>query len=453
MILECINPTNGEILERLTEDDRRTIHEYFQCLRTGQKRWGMLSQAERAERLKTFGQLIDEQRKELARLLSMEVGKPLVQAREEIQRSVQFVEEYLAALSDADAEGVPRNGSSAHIEREPLGVIAHISTWSSPWQIGLHNLVPALMSGNAVLYKPSERAALNGQAIGRLLKEAGVPEDVFAVIIGDGYVGDFLLDERVAGVFFTGSFSTGRMISEKLATRLIPRQMELGGKDGVYICDDVDPEVAARVVTDGAFYNCGQNCFSVERVYVHETVYQRVIEATCERVASYKMGSPLKPDTFLGPMIGKEQLGALEYQVADALQKGAQVLAGGRAKGGKGYFFEPTILTEVDHRMLVMREETSGPAIALQRVGGDEEAASLLADSQYGMTASVFTASQKRATRLLGELDVGTVYWNDCGPRDPRPCMGRRHSGFGAEETDRFTRPKAWFMKPTIAEG
>lgn len=338
------------------------------------------------------------------------------------------------------------------IRHEPLGVVANISAWNYPYFVGANVFVPALLTGNAVLYKPSEHASLTGLAIAELLHEAGVPREVFAPVVGAGAVGAALLEQRLDGVFFTGSHATGRRIAEALAGRLIPLQLELGGKDPVYVCDDVEVRGAAAAVADGAFYNTGQSCCAVERVYVHRRIAEPFVEAFLAAVCAFRVGDPSDEDSYIGPLARAEQLSVLETQVEDAVRLGARLLSGGRRREGRGYYFEPTVLVDVDGRMRVMREESFGPIIGIQVVADDEEAIARMNDSEYGLTAGVFTPDRARAEAILSRIDAGSVYWNCCDRVSPRlPWTGRKHSGIGVTLSvagiRTFVRPKAWHLR------
>jgi acyl-CoA reductase-like NAD-dependent aldehyde dehydrogenase len=331
-------------------------------------------------------------------------------------------------------------------------VIANISAWNYPWFVGSNVFVPALLAGNAVLYKPSELSTLTGLAIADALWEAGFPRDVFVPVIGAGPSGQALLGQPIDGVFFTGSYGTGKRIAEAVAGRMIKVQLELGGKDPVYVCDDVDVKAAAAALADGAFYNTGQSCCSVERIYVHRAVHDAFVDAFVAEVKSFKLGDPLDESTYIGAITRKPQLAVLRQQVADARRKGARVLTGGNAIRGKGNWFEPTVLTGVDHTMSVMRDESFGPIIGIQAVDGDEDAIALMNDTEYGLTAGVYTQDARRARRILGRVDAGSVYWNCCDRVSPRlPWSGVKHSGIGLTLStygiQTFTRPKAWHLR------
>jgi acyl-CoA reductase-like NAD-dependent aldehyde dehydrogenase len=230
-------------------------------------------------------------------------------------------------------------------------------------------------------------------------------------------------------------------------------QLELGGKDAAYVSDDVDVAAVAPAVADGAFYNTGQSCCAVERIYVHERVWNRFVDALVEVVRGYVVGDPLDARTYIGPLARREpQLVLLEEQVADAVQHGAQLLCGGTRLKRPGFYFAPTVVAHADERMRIMREETFGPLVALACVGSDDEAVARMNDGSYGLTAAVYTPERRRAERLLARVDVGTAYWNCCDRVSPRlPWTGRRGSGLGVtlsrEGITAFTRPKAWHLR------
>jgi acyl-CoA reductase-like NAD-dependent aldehyde dehydrogenase len=338
------------------------------------------------------------------------------------------------------------------IEHTPLGVVANISAWNYPWFVGGNVFIPALLTGNAVLYKPSEYAAMTGLAIARLLHAAGVPNDVFATLIGGADVGTALLAQRIDGLFFTGSHATGVKIAQALGPRLIKLQLELGGKDPTYVCDDANVQNAAASLADGAMYNTGQSCCSVERVYVHEKIYDAFVAAFVEVVKTFKVGDPMMDDTYIGAITRAPQLDA---QVADAKAKGATLLLGGQRLAGPGNAYVPTVFASVNHTMELMVEESFGPIIGIQKVSSDAEAVELMNDTRYGLTAGVFTPDEARAKALLTQVNAGSVYWNCCDRVSPRlPWSGHGDSGVGLTLStygvQTFTRPKAWHLRQAM---
>jgi acyl-CoA reductase-like NAD-dependent aldehyde dehydrogenase len=342
------------------------------------------------------------------------------------------------------------------IVHEPLGVVVNISAWNYPWFVGTNVFVPALLAGNAVVYKPSELATLTGLAIGRLLHAAGVPDDAFVVAVGRGQLGAALLAQPIDGVFFTGSYATGRRIAEAVAPTLAKVQLELGGKDPVYVADDVDVAAAAAGLADGAFYNAGQSCCSVERIYVHRAVHDAFVEAFVAEVEGFALGDPTDETTYLGPLTRPQQAEVLDAQVAEAVASGASVRTGGEAVRPAGpdggTWFRPTVVTGVTNDLAIMREESFGPVIGIAAVAGDDEAVALMNDTEYGLTAGVYSTDEDRARALLARLDAGSAYWNCCDRVSPRlPWTGRHHSGIGSTLSTygilAFTQPKAYHLR------
>jgi acyl-CoA reductase-like NAD-dependent aldehyde dehydrogenase len=453
-MLKAMNPATGALIRELPEDDEASIAAKARAARAAQPAWAALPLGTRLQAMRRFGELLTQRREALALALTDEVGKPLRQSRNELDgtltRLAYFLEQAPAALADETA--FSDGAMTERISHEPLGVVANISAWNYPYFVGSNVFIPALLAGNAVLYKPSEFAALVGAAIAGLLHEAGVPEAVFSVVQGAGAAGAALLAQPLDGVFFTGSYATGVKVAQAAAPRLMKVQLELGGKDPAYVRPDVDVKAAAAGLADGAFYNTGQSCCSVERIYVHRAISAEFIQAFVAEVATFQAGDPRDEACYLGAITRPAQLEVLERQVADALAKGATLLLGGKRRAGAGHGFEATVLTDVDHRMELMREESFGPLIGIQTVADDAEALALMNDSAYGLTAAVYTRDQAAAEALLAQLDAGSAYWNCCDRVSPRlPWAGRRHSGQGVvlsvEGIRAFTRPKAWHLR------
>jgi acyl-CoA reductase-like NAD-dependent aldehyde dehydrogenase len=456
-VLKVINPATEELLAELTEDDGHTLRQKTAAARATQRTWVRTPLAERLAAIRRFGELLQSRRDALARTLTAEVGKPIRQSRNELKamqgRIDFFLEHTTAAMED---EVVLRSSGQQPMEErihyEPLGIVANISAWNYPYFVGSNVYLPALLTGNAVLYKPSEHATLSGLAVAELLQEAGIPREIFQPIVGAGETGRTLLAQDVDAVCFTGSYATGRSIAEAVAPRLLRLQLELGGKDPAYVCDDVDVAAAAEALVEGAFYNAGQSCCAVERIYVHRRIAGAFIEAFVAAARALVVGDPLDERTDIGPLARRAQLEVLEAQVADAVTRGARLELGGRRRSGRGYYFEPTVLTGTDHRMALMREESFGPIIGIQEVGDDAEAVGLMNDTEYGLTAAVYTKDRSRAERLLAEVNAGSAYWNCCDRVSPRlPWSGRKHSGLGMTLSvagiRMFVQPKAWHLR------
>ena len=456
--MQVINPATGEELADLEVDDKASVGAKFTAAKRAQPDWAGRPIEERIEIIRKFRAHTAYRLDDLAGIMTRETGKPISQARNELNGLLPRIDFFLdnveATVDDEVVLLDDRAGIEEVISHEPLGVIANISAWNYPYFVGSNVFVPGLLTGNAVMYKPSEFAALTGQAIAEMLWGSGVPEDVFPLILGAGDVGAALLEQPLDGVFFTGSYATGKRIAQAVAGSMMRVQLELGGKDPVYVCDDVDVRAAAEGLADGAFYNDGQSCCSVERIYVHESVYDDFVEHFTNTVATFVMGDPNDDATYLGPLTRAAQLDVLEAQVADAVAKGATLRTGGKraAQLPDGAWFEPTVLTEVNHDMAVMRDESFGPIIGIQRVANDAEALALMNDTEFGLTAGVYSANEPRATEILRDVNAGTAYWNCCDRVSPRlPWSGRNHSGVGSTLSTygilTFVRPKAWHLR------
>jgi acyl-CoA reductase-like NAD-dependent aldehyde dehydrogenase len=457
--VKIVNPATEETLREVREDDASSIARKFECANAAQGAWANTPLQERLAVVRRFGELLPSRLDDLAKLLTSEMGKPIKQSRNELtamqQRITFFLENTERAVADDmvfTAEATAPSATGEIIRYEPLGVVANISAWNYPWFVGSNVYLPALLTGNAVLYKPSEFATLSGMAVGDLLREAGLPDDLFQVIVGGRETGAALLAQNIDAVCFTGSYATGKKIAETVAGRLIRVQLELGGKDPAYVCDDVNVANAATAVAEGAFYNTGQSCCAVERVYVHRKIAAKFVDAFLEAVRGYAVGDPADENTFIGPLARKAQLDVLEDQVRDAQSRGARLLLGGQRRKARGFYFEPTVLAGVDHAMKVMRDESFGPIIGIQEVSDDADAVRLMNDTEYGLTAAMYAQDRDRAERVLSQVDAGTVYWNCCDRVSPRlPWTGRKHSGIGTTLSiagiRAFVQPKAWHLR------
>jgi len=452
--LKVTNPANGETIATLAADDAKAVRAKYERARAAQPKWAAVPLRRKLDAIARFRELVVAEAEALAQVLTSEVGKPITQARNELKGVLPRIDFFLSETAKTLKE---RNvlqdaGMRERISHEPLGVVANISAWNYPWFVGSNVFLPALLAGNTVLYKPSEFASLTGREIARLLHASGIPANAFIAVIGGGETGGALIEQPVDGIFFTGSYATGRRIAESVRGRMVKLQLELGGKDPIYVCDDVDVAKAAAGIADGAFYNTGQSCCSVERIYVHERIFKPFVDAFVAEVKGYRRGEPSDDKTYIGPLTRAPQLGVLEAQVKDAMKKGAKVLTGGKRIKGKGNWFEPTVLVNVDHSMAVMREESFGPVIGIMSVEDDDAAVKLMNDTDYGLTAGVYSADRKRAEDILAELRAGSVYWNCCDRVSPRlPWSGVGHSGIGLTLStygiETFTRPKAWHLR------
>jgi len=452
--LTIINPADGSLIAEVPADDAASVARKAERARKAQPAWQATPLAKRAIAIARFRLAVATELETLAATLTQEVGKPLAQSRNELNGFLARIDFFLAEVEAAtgDETVFSEGAMTERIGHDPLGVVANISAWNYPYFVGGNVFVPALLTGNAVLYKPSEFATLTGLHIDRMLHAAGIPADVFITVVGAGDVGGALLDQDVDGVFFTGSVATGTKIAAAMGSRMVRLQLELGGKDPTYVADDADPKAAAESLADGAMYNTGQSCCSVERIYVHERIHDAFVAQFVATVTGFKSGDPTAEGSYIGPLTRRPQLTVLEAQVTDALSKGAKLEAGGKPIDRPGNWFEPTVLSGVDHTMMVMREESFGPIIGIQKVTSDDEALALMNDTRYGLTAGMYTRDEARAKKLLARVNAGSVYWNCCDRVSPRlPWSGHGDSGVGvtlsAYGIQAFTRPRAWHLR------
>ena len=452
--MKIINPATEAVIKEIAEDNVVSIQEKYETAKIAQKGWVKVPLKERIACIARFNELMLANADKIATELTSEVGKPLGQAKGEINgglgRSQFFIENSEKYL--AEEWMVSEGATREKIMYEPLGVIANISAWNYPILVGFNVFIPALIGGNAVLYKPSEYSTLTGLNMTEMLWKAGVPKDVFQLVIGAKEAGEALLNLPLDGYFFTGSYATGKYIAERVAGKLVPVGLELGGKDPMYVSEDVDVKAAAAAGVEGAFYNNGQSCCAVERIYVHESVYDAYVAAYIEEAKQMKLGNPTEEETFLGSLTRPQQLAVLEDQVKDAVDKGASLLHGGKRLDKAGYFFEPTVISNANHSMKVMMDESFGPIIGIQKVKDDSEAIKLMLDTPYGLTSAVYTKDENRALELMQQLHSGNVYWNCCDRVSPNiPWSGRGASGLGSTLSHAgirtFVQPKSYHLR------
>jgi acyl-CoA reductase-like NAD-dependent aldehyde dehydrogenase len=438
--ISSVNPATGEVLREFpcaTESDVRAA---VSRSRAAQPAWNALGVATRIAVLQNFQQILTQKKQQVGRLISTEAGKPYVEALTTevlvVLDAARFCIENARAFLREEAlphGNLAMKTKSGKIVREPYGVIGIISPWNYPFSIPAVETLAALATGNAVVIKPSELTSLIALELQSLLQEAGVPGDVLSVIVGDGSTGSALTNSGINKLVFTGSVAIGKKIGQAAAARLLPIVLELGGKDPMLVLDDADVEIASSGAVWGAFMNAGQTCLSVERCYVHRKIYNKFVEACVGKVKALRVGNGMSAETDVGPMIHERQLRIVESQVEEAEARGAQVLTGGARMPELGSnFFAPTVLTEVNHSMRIMREETFGPVLPIRAVDSEEEAIRLANDSEYGLAASVWTSNKARGEAIARRIEAGTVMVNDmisCFGISEAPHGGVKASG------------------------
>lgn len=454
--IASLNPATGEILREFAATGADDVDAAVARARAAQAGWSELGVRRRIGILRDFQRLLLEKKSEIACAITKESGKPLVEA---------LVSEVLVVLDGArfcidnayaflQPEAVPHGNlamktKSGRIMREPYGVIGIISPWNYPFAIPATEALAALVTGNAVVLKPSEFTSLVALQLAELVYAAGVPKNIFQVVIGDGATGSALVNSAIDKLVFTGSVTTGKKIAQIAGARLLPLLLELGGKDPMIVLEDADLEAASSGAVWGAFTNAGQACLSVERCYVHRRVYEPFLELCARKTKQLKVGNGMDGETDVGPMIHERQLRVVESHVEDARQRGARVLAGGsRLRELGANFYAPTLLADCTHEMRVMREETFGPVLPVTMFDSDSQAISMANDSEYGLSASLRTRDRARGEALARHIHAGTVMINDavsCYGISEAPHggvkasgIGRTHGRFGLEEMVRI---------------
>jgi acyl-CoA reductase-like NAD-dependent aldehyde dehydrogenase len=462
------NPATGELLRELDSASDVEVQAAVSRARAAQPSWAALSIGDRVRDLRKFQRLLHEHKSEIATLITQEAGKPYVEALLTevlvVLDAARFLIENAAAFlreQPVPHGSLAMKAKTGRILRGPQGVIAIVSPWNYPLSIPAVDALAALVTGNAVVLKPSEFTSLIALKLESLLHSAGVPKAIFQVVIGDGATGAALLTSEIDKLIFTGSVPTGKRIAQAAAPRLLPVVLELGGKDPMLVLEDADVQVASSAAVWGAFVNAGQACLSVERCYVHRSLYERFLDACVAKTGRLHVGNGIDPQTDVGPMIHERQLRIVEAQVEEAKAQGARVLAGGSRLPELGpHFYAPTVLAEVTHDMRIMREETFGPVLSVAPFTSDEEAIRLANDSEFGLAASIWTRDSKRGEAIAHQINAGTVMVNDvitCFGISEAPHggvkssgIGRGHGRFGLEEmvrvkyldTDRLPRMK-----------
>lgn len=452
--LSCINPLTGEELGRVPIMGGAELRQLIDACRADQAIWSRRSLRERMHALKRLRWSIAENAEEIAALVRAETGKPLGEALggealvtcDNLAYLTKIAPLVLAARR-AGTGFFPHR--KARVAYEPFGVVGAITPWNYPFTLSMGVVATAIIGGNGVVLKPSEYTQLTGKRVAELVAEATGLDNLVAAATGDGSTGAALVAAGVDKLAFTGSVATGKAVMRAAAESLTPIVLELGGKDAMIVCADADIERAARGAVWAAFYGCGQICQSVERVYVVESVYDEFVQAALASARHVRTSD--EPEATIGSLIAPFQVQKVEAHLADAKERGARILLGGRALDMPGHFFEPTVVVDVDHTMHLMIHETFGPVLPIMRVADEDEAVQLANATEYGLDASVWSRNRRKARAIAERLDVGTVLINDHlinYAMAEIPFGGTKHSGFGRvhglEGIREFVRPKSW---------
>jgi succinate-semialdehyde dehydrogenase/glutarate-semialdehyde dehydrogenase len=437
--LECINPATGQRIRELQIASAEDVKKVVSAARVAFRSWSRLTVERRVEYLKKARDILLDRQSEMLDLLVEETGKSRTDAIVDILVICETIEYYgtnaAELLADKPIKTRLTKNKRVKTQLTPRGVVVNISPWNYPLDLAWSPLIPALIAGNTVINKPSEVTPLISLKFREILLEAGVPEAVAQVVVGHGDVGAALC-KGVDFVCFTGSVATGRNVGVACAQELIPCTLELGGKDAAIVLADADLERTANGIVWGAFFNAGQTCVSIERVYAVEEIYEELVAAIVRRTQSLRQGLDRDFDVEIGSMIFPGQLDIVEGHVRDAVAKGATVRTGGQRNPDfpSGFFYEPTVLTEVTHAMIIMVEETFGPVLPVMKVRDAEEALAHANNSEFGLNGSIWTKSAERGRALARRFEAGNVCINECMVNyvaPEAPFGGIKHSGIG----------------------
>ena len=438
--LALASPATLEPIGEIEVHNAADVAAAVERARKAQVDWAALPVGERCRYLVGVLEGLLARQEDVLSTVIRETGKPRTEA---IQMEIFAVgdalnyyaknAERILKTEKRKLHGLTRLMKKLRVVYRPLGVVGVITPWNGPFVLAMNPVIQALVAGNAVILKPSEVTPFSGLLAGELFQEAGLPEGLLQVLTGDGETGAALCQAAIDKVAFTGSVATGRKVAMACAERLIPCTLELGGKDAMIVCEDVNLDYAAAGAVAGAFMNTGQYCCGTERVYVADAVAEEFTEKVVERVARLRQGQEGEFD--VGAIFWPRQLEIIEEHMADARERGAKVLTGGRRNPDlDGLFYEPTVLADVDHGMQIMQEETFGPILPIMRVSGEEEAIELANDSPYGLGGNIWTRDNGKAVRMAQRIESGSVCVNDMTMTygiQEAPFGGRKNSGIG----------------------
>jgi acyl-CoA reductase-like NAD-dependent aldehyde dehydrogenase len=456
--LVTISPIDGTELLRRPYLGAADTEAALECARTAQAAWRQVPVAERARLLSRGVDAFVAMKAQIAEELTRQMGRPIRYTPGEVAGFASRARHMIAIADSAlrDVQPDPIAGFTRFIRREPLGVVLVVAPWNYPLLTAVNAVVPALMAGNTVILKPSAQTPLAGERIVEALSGAGLPVGLLQLVHTDHAGTQALIKSpQIDGVCFTGSVAGGVAVEQAAAGRFIHVGLELGGNDPAYVRADANLDAAVETLVDGAFFNSGQSCCGIQRIYVHRSLYATFVEKAVELTRQYVLGNPLDPDVTLGPVVRASAANAVRATVADAVAKGARALIDTRAfpldREGSAYL-APQILVGVHHGMQVMNDECFGPVVGIMAVDTDDEAVALMNDSPYGLTACVFTQDEAAALAIGDRLHTGTVFMNRCDYLDPALAWtGVKKTGRGATLSavgyEHLTRPKSFHLK------
>jgi acyl-CoA reductase-like NAD-dependent aldehyde dehydrogenase len=433
--IETINPATGKVIATYDIMSNDEIHKKVGNARLAQKNWKTLDISERSTYIRSLGRVLRKNKDEYARLITEEMGKPIRQAIAEVEKCAWLCDYYSEhSESFLRDELIPTEFRKSFVSFEPLGVIAGIMPWNFPFWQAMRFAVPALVAGNVEILKHSSVCLGSALKLEEAFTDAGFPESIFQSVIGDSSVGEALILSPIDAVSVTGSVSTGKRVAELASRDLKKFVLELGGSDPFVVLEDADLSQTSHMATQSRLLNTGQSCIAAKRFIVHKDIADKFTQLFVEDTKAEVVGDPMDSKTTVGPLVRESQREALAKQVEDAKSKKATILTGGKAIKGDGYFFEPTIVTDVNHDMNIIKEEVFGPAAPIIIVNNEEEAIAEANNSEFGLGASIWTNNVERGTRLARQIHSGIVFINEMVKSDPRmPFGGIKLSGIGRE--------------------
>jgi acyl-CoA reductase-like NAD-dependent aldehyde dehydrogenase len=455
MKLRTISPVDGSVyVERELASDA-TIEAALSRSVLAQANWKTAPVSERVAVVRRMVQWCVARADALGNELSWQMGRPATQTPNELKRGFQERALYMCDIAEAalcDLRVEKKDGFERFIRREPHGLVLVVAPWNYPWLTSVNAVLPALLAGNSVILKMAAQTPLVAERYAEALRAAGLPEGVFQFLhIDHDQTARVIADARVGYVAFTGSVPGGQAVQRAAAARFVGTGLELGGKDPAYVRADAPLGATVANLVDGSYFNSGQSCCGIERIYVQGSIFAAFVEAFVALARQYKLGNPLEPDTNLGPMVRTDAADKVRAQLRDAVAKGARTLLNLPDRPGTPYL-PPEVLIDVHHGMALMTEETFGPAVGIQPVKDDAEAIRLMNDSRYGLTASIWTLDTEAALRIGAEVETGTWFMNRCDYLDPALAWtGVKDSGRGCTLSrlglETFTRPKSFHLR------
>jgi acyl-CoA reductase-like NAD-dependent aldehyde dehydrogenase len=456
-----ISPVDGAVYVERPLASERDIEAALAGAVAAQRKWRQVPVAERVAIVRRMVDWCVARADKIGEELSWQMGRPIAYTPNEIRRGFQERALYMCSIAEsalADVRAEPKAGFERFIRREPLGVVLVVAPWNYPWLTSVNAVVPALLAGNAVLLKMAQQTPLVAERYAEAFSAVGLPAGVFQHLHMDhAQTARVIGDARIDFVAFTGSVPGGHAVQRAAAERFIATGLELGGKDPAYVRRDAPLVPTIENLVDGSYFNSGQSCCGIERIYVHRDAYKPFVEGFVELTRKYRLGNPLEKETTLGPMVRADAAASVRAQIKEALGKGARALIDPKSfpvdKEGTPYV-APQVLVDVDHRMQVMSEETFGPVVGIMPVESDEQAVELMNDSRYGLTASIWTSDRDAALAIGDRIETGTWFMNRCDYLDPALAWtGVKDSGRGCTLSrlgiEAFTRPKSFHLKLT----